>query len=181
MFSIVFIYNVLRERQFLLIYYTVWTFILETVYFGLRSANRTIAHKWANKIWPFLFAPAVVVCLGFWIAVAPVLFQTRNSDNLVSLFITHGMNMIAVCMEERPVFSKDVWKPILYTLVYNLFLAIYVGLGGRSISGNLPYWYAQYDKPIGWIFGAMATAAVAIVHLLVVSPEPKESPKQYIV
>ena len=89
--------------------------------------------------------------------------------------------MVAVCMEERPVFSKDVWKPILYTLVYNLFLAIYVGLGGRSISGNLPYWYAQYDKPIGWIFGAMATAAVAIVHLLVVSPEPKESPKQYIV
>ena len=74
-------------------------------------------------------------------------------ENIVMVFVTHGLNMVAAILEKKKVFLKDIWKPILYTTLYNTFLAIYVGGGGRSISGKLPYWYAQYDQPIGWVFG----------------------------
>ena len=65
--------------------------------------------------------------------------------------------------------------------IYNTFLAIYVGGGGRSISGKLPYWYAQYDQPIGWVFAALAVAATGITHFIIAVPEPTQISKQYIV
>ena len=89
--------------------------------------------------------------------------------------------MVAVLAEHKPICAKDIWKPILYTVLYNLFLAIYAGAGGRSISGKLPYWYAQYDKPIGWIFAALATTAVATVHFIMGTHHPRKEPIQYIV
>lgn len=178
LFGIVLVYNSLRERQYLLIYYTVWTFILETTYFALKTFK---LEKVSDKIWPYLYAPAIVVCMGFWMIVAPVHLQTNTGANIITLFVTHGFNMFAVLLEKKPVYTKDIWKPVLYTIIYNIFLAIYVGGGGRSISGRLPYWYAHYDKPIGWIFAALASSAVAVVHFFISHPSPKKQSTQYIV
>lgn len=179
LFSIVLVFNFIREQQYILIYYTSWTFILETTYFGLQTFKIPRLTQIANQIWPFMYAPAIVVCLGFWIIVAPVHFNQQPPGNIFLLVVTHGFNMVAVLTERKIIFTKDMWKPIMYTIVYNLFLAIYVGGGGRSISGKLPYWYAQYDKPIGWIFAALVTTAVTVVHFIKGSSEPKENPRQY--
>jgi len=93
--------------------------------------------------------------------------------------------MVAVLAERKKVFTNDIWKPILYTSIYNTFLALYVGAGGRSKSGHLPYWFAQYDQPIGWIFAALAIASTGVVHFIVAVPKDdqlhKTSTKQYIV
>lgn len=180
-FSIVLIFNFIREQQYILIYYTSWTFILETIYFGLQAFKMPRLSELANRIWPFMYAPAIVVCVGFWIIIAPIHFNQQPPENIFLLVVTHGFNMVAVLTEHKHIWSKDIWKPILYTLVYNLFLAIYTGGGGRSISGKLPYWYAQYDRPIGWIFAALATTAVSVVHFMLGSPEPKGEFTQYIV
>ncbi len=179
LFSIVLLYNIIREKQYLFIFYTQWTFTMETIYFGLRTFNRDTL---ADKIWPYLFAPAAVVCIGFWTVIAPIhLFAPdRGHHNLFMLSVTHGCNFIAVLYEQRPILSKDIYKPVLYTTVYNFFLAIYVGAGGRTISGQLPYWYTQYDSPIGWAFAALTIAAVAIVHFMV-GKTPHVISKQYIV
>ena len=131
LFFIVIIFNFYREQQYVLIYYTNWTFILETIYFGLCI----IIH-----------------------------FTIQKPTNMFLTVVTHGFNMLAMITEGNKIFMKDVWKPVLYTFIYNIFLAIYVGAGGRSISNNLPYWYAQYDIALGWIFFALAISAVVIVH-----------------
>ena len=178
LFGIVFIFSVIRERQFILIYYTVLTFMLELSYFLCKSLRWT---SMADALWPFMMAPAIVVCIGFWIIVAPMQFTYQPTENIVMVFVTHGLNMVAVIFEKKKVFLKDIWKPVLYTIVYNVFLAIYVGGGGRSISGKLPYWYAQYDQPIGLIFAALAVTAAGVTHFTIASPEPEKISKQYIV
>lgn len=172
-------YNVIREQQYLFIFYTQWTFTIETIYFGLRTFNHDTL---ADQIWPYLFAPAAVVCIGFWTVIAPIhLFSSeRGHHNLFMLSVTHGCNFIAVLLEQKPILSKDIYKPVLYTTVYNIFLAIYVGAGGRTISGQLPYWYTQYDSPIGWAFAALTVASVLIVHFMV-GKAPRPETKQYIV
>ena len=91
---------------------------------------------------------------------------------------------LVIVSEIKHISLHSIWKPIIYTILYNLFLIIYVGTGGRSISGKLPYWYAQYDKPIGWAFAVVSVVAVSIVHFIsaiYIWPIPKESSKQYIV
>ena len=178
LFSIVYLFHAYHERFFTLIYYTVWTFLLEIAYFGARIAKQDAV---AETLWPCLFAPSIVVCMGFWIIVAPVHLAAQGAGNAFLLVVTHGVNMVATLAERKRVLTKDIWKPLLYTFVYNLFLAIYVGAGGRSISGRLPYWYAQYDVPIGWIFAALAMSAVAIVHFMVSETPPKKASTQYIV
>ena len=180
-FVIVLIFNLIRERQYVLIYYTSWTFVLETAYFGCQCLKVPKCTDIANRIWPFMYAPAIVVCIGFWIIVAPIHFHQQPPENIFLLVVTHGFNMIAVITENKPIFTREIWKPIAYTLIYNLFLAIYVGGGGRSISGKLPYWYAQYDKPIGWVFAALAVTAVTVVHFIIGVAPPKKQSRQYIV
>lgn len=179
LFSIVLTYNIIRERQYLFIFYTQWTFTIETIYFGLRTFG---ANTLADRIWPYLVAPATVVCMGFWTVIAPIhLFSpNRGHHNLFMLSVTHGCNLIAVICEQRPVWSREIYKPVMYTVLYNFFLAIYVGAGGRTISGQLPYWYTQYDSPIGWAFAALTIAAVAVVHFMV-GKTPRTVAKQYIV
>lgn len=178
LFSIVFVFYFLREHHYTLIYYTVWTFLLEIAYFVCKSL------QWmdtANTIWPYLFAPAIVVCMGFWIIIAPMQFVKQPPGNMVLIFVTHGLNMVAVLVEKKHVYTQDIWKPIAYTAVYNIFLAVYVGGGGRNINGGLPYWYAQYDKPIGWIFAALAIASTAIVHFIMAVQKPQKVSRQCIV
>jgi len=178
LFGIVLAFYAIREKQFALIYYTIWTFILEVLYFGARTIHMNGV---ADEIWRFLVAPAIVVCLGFWAIVAPMEFQYQPPENIVMILVTHGLNMIAVISEKRNIYVKDLWKPVLYTACYNIFLAIYVGGGGRNKSGHFPYWYAEYDKPIGWIFAALSTTAVGVTHFIIATPEPKKIFKQYIV
>ena len=131
-----------------------------------RAPKRSQKHK---KIGPKLDQKIDLVLdrffIGFWVIVAPIHFHQQPPENIFLLVVTHGFNMVAVLTEHKAILQADIWKPILYTVVYNLFLAIYVGGGGRSISGKLPYWYAQYDRPIGWVFAALATTAVTVVHL----------------
>lgn len=178
LFGIAYIFYLLREKQFTFIYYTLWTFTLELIYFGARSMQLV---RIADFLWPYIVAPAIVVCVGFWVIVAPMQFQHQAPENILVIVITHGFNAVAVFSEKRNIFSKDIWKPILYTGVYNLFLAIYVGGGGRSRSGQLPYWYAQYDQPIGWIFAGLSITASGVVHFLLAVPQPQKVPRQYIV
>jgi len=170
LFSVVLLFGALREGQYILIYYTMWTFMLETVFFGLLVFKK---ESIALKIFPFIFAPAIVVCIGFWIIVAPAA-RAAPITNIVLTIVTHGLNMIALLLQPYKVYMKDLWKPITYTTIYNIFLAIYSGSGGRSISGKLPYWYAQYDTPIGWIFGFLAITASMSVHIFTSSRPDKK-------
>ena len=182
LFGIVLVFYVFREQHFAFVYYTIQTFTLEFAYFAALTFQQ---ERIANTIWPFLVAPAIVVCVGFWVIIAPMEFSEQPPTNLVIIFVTHGLNMVAVLAERKKVFTNDIWKPILYTSIYNTFLALYVGAGGRSKSGHLPYWFAQYDQPIGWIFAALAIASTGVVHFIVAVPKDdqlhKTSTKQYIV
>jgi hypothetical protein len=89
--------------------------------------------------------------------------------------------MIAMLQQPYKIFSKDLWKPVCYTIVYNIFLAVYVGAGFRSISGRLPYWYAEYDKWSGWIFAFLGIAASGIIHIMFSVAKDKNIQKVYIV
>ena len=100
LFGIVFIFSAIREHQFVLIYYTVWTFILELVYFLCKSLNLSSI---ADILWPFLLAPSIVVCVGFWIIVAPMQFMHHPPENIVMVFVTHGLNMVAAILEKKKV------------------------------------------------------------------------------
>ena len=161
LFTIVLIFGIVREHQYLFIYYTFWSFTLEIVYFGLLYSGKPT--RWLYGI---ILAPSIVVCCGFWIVIAPAYSWDSPLANVVLTVVTHGLNMIAMLMQSTDrIQVKDVWKPVLFTSVYNLFLAVYVGSGGRSISGQLPYWYAQYDRPIGWVFAALSVIASAVVHV----------------
>ena len=163
LFSVVLFFDFLREGTFTLIYYTMWTFTLETVFFALLVAKKD---KIAIQLLPFIYAPAIVVCIGFWIIVAPAA-ATAPITNVVLTLVVHGLNMVALVLQPDQVYMTDLWKPIAYTSLYNIFLAMYVGSGGRSLSGKLPYWYAQYDNSIGWIFAGLAVTAAMTVHIFV--------------
>lgn len=163
LFSVVLFFDFLKEGPFILIYYTMWTFILETIFFALLVAKKD---KKAIQILPFIYAPAIVVGIGFWIIVAPAA-TTQPITNVVLTMVVHGLNMVALLLQPYPVYMTDLWKPVAYTIIYNIFLALYVGSGGRSISGKLPYWYAQYDNSLGWIFAALAVTASMTVHIFV--------------
>jgi hypothetical protein len=164
LFAVVLLFDWFREQQYIFIYYTIWTFTLETIFFALLVAKK---ESYASKLFPFLFAPSIVVCVGFWVLIAPISISTPHFSNIVLTVVTHGLNMIAMILQPYKIYTKDIWKPILYTSVYNIFLAVYVGAGGRSISGKLPYWYAQYDKPVGWVFAGLSICAVSAVHALI--------------
>lgn len=170
LFSIVLLFIVNREREYILIYYTIWTFILETIYFGLLCLKYRMI---ANEIFPIIYAPSIVVCVGFWVIIAPST-DSRAITNIMFTVVTHGLNMVALILQQKKVYMSAIWKPIAYTFLYNVFLAIYVGSGGRSISGSLPYWYAQYDNFLGWLFAFLAISAVTVVHILISSKPIKK-------
>ena len=164
LFLVVLTFDWFREHHYIYLYYTIWTFTLETIFFALLVAKK---EAYAAKLFPFVYAPSIVVCTGFWFIIAPVnISQHHHFTNIVLTVVTHGLNMVAMLLQPYKVYTKDLWKPVVYTTIYNMFLALYVGNGGSSISGNLPYWYARYDQPIGWIFAGLAVAAVAAVHAL---------------
>ena len=185
LFLTVLLYHAYVERAFIFIYYTIWTFTMETIFFGLimLQSPRIVAIR--RHLFEIIFAPSIVVCVGFWIVIAPIYLQSSKPKNAVLVFVTHGLNAIAMITEVKTLKTASIWKPLLYTFVYNLFLIIYVGAGGRSISGKLPYWYAEYDKAIGWVFFGLAMSAVALVHVCsatyVWPVRPKRESIQYIV
>jgi hypothetical protein len=185
LFLTVLLFHAYVEGGFILIYYTIWTFTLETIFFGLLmlKSPRIVAIR--RHLFEIIFAPSIVVCVGFWIVIAPIYLRSSKPKNAVLVFVTHGLNAIAMITEIKTLKTFAIWKPLLYTLIYNLFLIVYVGAGGRSISGKLPYWYAEYDKAVGWVFFALAMSAVALVHVFsatyVWPVRPKRESIQYIV
>ena len=186
LFIIVLIFDTWDEKAYILIYYTMWTFILETIFFSLFLIKNKRIQKTQKHLFETIFAPCIVVFIGFWTVIAPEAWAAVNNKipkNIFFIAVTHGLNAIAILSEIKHIPLKSIWKPITYTVIYNLFLIVYVGTGGRSISGKLPYWYAQYDKPIGWVFAFISIVAVSIVHFIsaiYIWPIPKGTPKQYI-
>jgi hypothetical protein len=178
LFATVLLYDIYQEHQYIFIYYTIWTFTLETVFFILKACKR---EDEALIIYPFIFAPSIVVCCGFWLIIAPIFFTSGIPSNIVLILVTHGCNMIAMLQQPYKIRKSDLWKPIFYTFIYNIFLAVYVGAGFRSISGRLPYWYAEYDKWSGWVFACLGIVASGIIHLMFSVPQNKKSSKVYIV
>jgi len=181
---IVLIFDTLAQKTYVLIYYTMWTFILETIFFSLFIIKNKRIQQIQKQIFETIFAPCIVVFIGFWTVIAPVYMHKKIPKNVFFIAVTHGLNAIAIISEMKHITLKSIWKPVTYTSIYNLFLIVYVGTGRRSISGKLPYWYAQYDKPIGWVFAVISIVAVSIVHVIAaiyIWPTPRESPKQYIV
>lgn len=180
LFLCVLLFDIWSENTFILIYYTMWTFILETLYFGLLIYGIDSKHLFET-----IFAPSIVVCVGFWLVIAPAYIHSPKPNNAMFVIVTHGFNALAMVTQNKRLSTKSIWKPLAYTFVYNLFLVFYVGAGGRSISGRLPYWYAQYDKPIGWVFFAISLIAVSTVHIIsstYIWPEKRaHESKQYIV
>jgi len=190
LFLIVLLFDLWTENSYIFIYYTMWTFVLETLFFSLfliksKSKSKSKRIQQIQKyIFETIFAPCIVVFVGFWTVIAPIYMNNKLPKNIFFICVTHGLNAIAIVSEIKHISLCSIWKPITYTILYNLFLIIYVGTGGRSISGKLPYWYAQYDKPIGWAFAVVSVVAVSIVHFIsaiYIWPVPKESAKQYIV
>jgi len=180
LFLSVFAFHAWSEHAYILIYYTMWTFVLEILYFGLLLVGIESKH-----IFDTILAPSIVVFVGFWLVIAPTYLTSPKPNNAMFVVVTHGFNALAMAAESRPLSTSSIWKPVLYTIVYNLFLVVYVGAGGRSVSGKLPYWYAQYDRAIGWVFFGISVLAVAVVHVVAstyVWPERKTNEaKQYIV
>jgi len=184
LFTIVLIFDAWTENAYILIYYTMWTFISETIFFSLFLIKNKRIQRFQTHIFETIFAPCIVVFIGFWTVIAPVYMHNEIPKNIFFIGVTHGLNAIAIISEIKHIPLKSIWKPITYTMIYNLFLIIYVGTGGRSISGKLPYWYAQYDKPIGWIFAIISIIAVAVVHFvsaIYIWPIRQKTTKQYIV
>lgn len=184
LFMIVLIFDASAENAYILIYYTMWTFISETIFFSLFLIKNKRIQRFQTHIFETIFAPCIVVFIGFWTVIAPVYMHNEIPKNIFFIGVTHGLNAIAIISEIKHIPLKSIWKPITYTMIYNLFLIIYVGTGGRSISGKLPYWYAQYDKPIGWIFAIISIIAVAVVHFvsaIYIWPIRQKPTKQYIV
>lgn len=167
LFGIVLCFGLIQEQGYLFIYYTFWSFALEVVYFGL-VAMGVGQEGLQHQLYSILLAPSIVIGLGFWIVIAPTYSWNSPAGNIVMAVVTHGCNMIALlCQTQYRTNVRDVWKPVLFTTIYQLFLAVYVGSGGRSISGKLPYWYAQYDVSIGWVFAGLAVLSVGLVHVSV--------------
>lgn len=165
LFSIVLCFGLIQEQCYIFIYYTFWSFTLEVLYFGLVTLG--VGKDWLqHQLYSILLAPSIVVCLGFWMIIAPTYYWHSPTGNIVMAVTTHGCNMVALLSQTAShTKARDVWKPVLFTTVYQLFLVLYVGSGGRSISGKLPYWYAQYDVSIGWVFAGLAIVSVGLVHI----------------
>ena len=165
LFSIVLCFGLIQEQCYIFIYYTFWSFTLEVIYFGLVTLG--VGKDWLqHQLYSILLAPSIVVCLGFWMIIAPTYYWHSPAGNVVMAVTTHGCNMVALLSQTASrTKARDVWKPVLFTTVYQLFLVLYVGSGGRSISGKLPYWYAQYDVSIGWVFAGLAIVSVGLVHI----------------
>jgi len=184
LFSIVLMFDAWAEKAYILIYYTMWTFILETIFFLLFAIKNKRIQQIQKHIFETIFAPSILVFVGFWTVIAPVYMNNKIPKNIFFIIVTHGLNVIAILSQTKHISLHSIWKPITYTIIYNLFLITYVGIGGRSISGKLPYWYAQYNKPIGWVFAAISIIAVSIIHFIsaiYIWPRPKRTTKQYIV
>lgn len=180
LFVLTLAYNIYLEQWYVFIYYTTWTFVVEIILFACLLLEDYSTHfkRLANFLFPVVFAPTILVALGFWVLIAPTL-SNKISYDFVRIFITHGLNVLAAYTVRRPVTVQDIWKPLAYTMSYNIFLVTYVLLGGRSISGKLPYWYCEYDSYLGWLFVSLSLAAVALIHMwLEKKPLEQTTPKQ---
>lgn len=175
LFMLTLAYNIYLEQWYVFIYYTTWTFVVEIILFTslLLEDYSTHFKCLANFLFPIVFAPTILVALGFWILIAPTL-SDKISYDFIRIFITHGVNALAMYTVRRPVFIQDMWKPLAYTVSYSVFLVTYVLLGGRSISGKLPYWYCEYDRPVGWLFISLSLVAIALIHAWIARAKPVE-------
>ena len=136
LFLTVSLFHIYVEGAFIFIYYTIWTFTLETLFFGLLMFNSPRIVAIRRHLFETIFAPSIVVCVGFWIVIAPIYLQSSKPKNAVLVFVTHGLNAIAMVTETKTLATGAIWKPLAYTFIYNLFLIVYVVAGGRSISGK---------------------------------------------
>lgn len=177
LFSIVLGYDIYLEKQYILIYYTIQTFLLEIFFFLALCLSKWYprANYWKQHFFDTVLAPAIVVCLGFWLIIAPTKMNGPKPQNGVLMVVTHGFNVLALWDEMLPIQSETVWKPLLFTFLYNLFLIAYVGAGGRSISGKLPYWYCHYDTATGWVFAVLSIFAVGLLHVVAGRFSPPKS------
>jgi len=180
LFVIVLLFGILREGAYLFIYYTFWSFTTEIIYFTVVVCR--VQKHYQKLLYNIVMAPSIVVSLGFWLIIAPTYHWKSANSNIVLSIVVHGINTIALLLQKQELFSilsRDFWKPVLFTTIYNIFLPVYIALGGRTVSGFIPYWYAQYDRAIGWIFGILAISSVCITHLIIAtslhSPTPKKT------
>ena len=109
LFSVVLIFVYVREQKYIFIYYTIWTFILETIFFALLVFKKEYI---AKKIYPVVYSPAIVVCVGFWVIIAPSA-KSRAITNLVFTIVTHGLNAFALILQPYKIYMTDLWKPIV--------------------------------------------------------------------
>ena len=167
LFLIVLVFGLVREGPYIFIYYTFWSFTIEIVYFALVVCGTGRVYQ--EMLYNMVVAPSIVVAFGFWLLIAPTYDWKSVNSNIVLSMVVHGANAVALVLQKElfSIVSRDFWKPVLFTILYNLFLPLYIGLGGRTMGGHIPYWYAQYDRPIGWVFGLLAICSVGITHLIV--------------
>jgi len=167
LFVIVLIFAILRERHYIFIYYTFWSFTIEIIYFTFVVFK--VPRYYQQLLYNIVMAPSIVVALGFWLLIAPTYNWKSVNSNIFLSIVVHGINAIAIIIQKKEflsIISQDFWKPVLFTTLYNIFLPVCIALGGRTKSGSIPYWYAQYDKAIGWIFGILAITSVGITHII---------------
>ena len=70
LFGIVLCFGLIQEQCYLFIYYTFWSFALEVFYFGL-VATGLGKEGLQHQLYSTLLAPSIVICLGFWMIIAP--------------------------------------------------------------------------------------------------------------
>ena len=181
LFVLALAFDVQYEGAYIFVYYTMWTLMLETIYFGCLLSTSKRCQQISDALFPILMGPTLLVALGFWLLIAP--FAETSLRRFLYTIIVHGLNALAMCTEIRPIDKRDVWKPVLYTITYHVFFITYVMHGGRDVKGKLPYWFAQYDTFLGWAIAAFAICCSGLVHMLLgfVYPLRQDVSKQCIV
>eukprot|EP00300_Choanocystis_sp_HF-7_P006692 c1484_g1_i1.p1 GENE.c1484_g1_i1~~c1484_g1_i1.p1 ORF type:complete len:294 (+),score=64.41 c1484_g1_i1:57-884(+) len=160
-----------KPKPQVLVFFTIWNYILQIVYFLSVALYSVVVHRLQpnprrDRIWNRVFFTVhhinvtcvFVVAVVFWTILFPYALKNHNHEvaNFTS-YNQHGSNVFAILLEfalnRMFIDARLVVFVTLWFMGYGMF-AIFYQLGG----GKAPYFFVQADKPatVAWLIGTVA-------------------------
>ncbi|KAF0688226.1 Aste57867_20096 [Aphanomyces stellatus] len=198
LFLIVFLSSMHTSSWHDLVYYTYWTFALETFYWGAAIINQV--HCWfthvdtvsqpLNALFDVCFTVVLVVAAVFW----GVLYNPATTTLAWTTYVVHGVNVVAFVVEfawnDLLVQGRNLQFVVMWPAIYGA--ATMVGYN-TYLHGTWPYALLDVSKPqapLKWlgiivghvvVFGLVCLFSMAKRRLVPAPPDPNPDGKSPVV
>ncbi|RLO11717.1 hypothetical protein DYB28_002923 [Aphanomyces astaci] len=160
------------------IYYTVWGFTLQTIYFvwalvdqwhRRSSWGRDVAMdrklRYLNACFDASVTVSALVSMLFWVAVHPV---DPTFVLYWNVYVQHGANVLILLVEFSLNSFTIRWKSVGFVVLFPVLYAVVTWIGHISWHQSWPYFFMDLSSPYAPLWYAAVAAVHVVLHLVMV-------------